>query len=308
MLRAILFLLLSVLVKGQTAATLTQPQMIETNTYTLRKVASHITSTSTNISYMQTYTKIPKVFVSIVSMYSFTPASVVTYTMTVPTVTTALFNVKYNLSCLAAGVSCTFSQIVIDYLVFDYDSYTFVQGHHGTFLVDPFSFSSDQFYLVSYMQSLVGGHSYSLNCMLSGFTGMAVAGQPYLYINALENDVLSYYLQVKFQNVTLVSFDFIRVLIDETLMDALNTGPSSLSCSIGTIFHYSDANAIERNPSPDFLPFAMFFGVSGFGGWNISLTSLVYIFNNTSPRIQANVGYILFLTSSCPANQLYVSS
>ncbi len=91
-------------------------------------------------------------------------------------------------------------------------------------------------------------------------------------------------------------------------MNAASTGISSLTCNIGTIYHYSDPNIVEDNPSPDFLPFAMFYGVSGFGSYDVSLTSLTYIFNNTIPRIQANIGYILFITKSCPTNQLYVSS
>jgi hypothetical protein len=92
------------------------------------------------------------------------------------------------------------------------------------------------------------------------------------------------------------------------MMNAASTGPSSLTCTIGTIVHYADVNAVERNPSPDFLPFAVFFGVSGFSGYDISLTNLTYIFNNTTPRMSANIGYILFLTSSCPSNQLYVTT
>ncbi len=77
---------------------------------------------------------------------------------------------------------------------------------------------------------------------------------------------------------------------------------------MGTIYLYSDANVVENNPTPDFLPFAMLYGIKGFTGVKISLTSLVYLFNNTIPRIQANIGYLLFVTLSCPTSQLYVSA
>lgn len=137
---------------------------------------------------------------------------------------------------------------------------------------------------------------------------MTITGTPSLYISLIENNQNSYYLGVRFQNILLVSFNYVRILIDETMMNAANTGSTSLICSTGTIVHYADPNAIERNPSPDFLPFAVFFGVTGFSGYDITLTNLTYIFNNTTPRMTANIGYILFLTSSCPSNQLYVTS
>jgi hypothetical protein len=137
---------------------------------------------------------------------------------------------------------------------------------------------------------------------------MVILSQPTLYIDTIYNNRHSYYLNIRFGGMTVATVHYVRILIDETTMNLMNTGQSSLSCDTGTIYHYSDANAIEHNPSPDFLPFAMFFGVSGFGGWKISLSSLVYIFNNTTPRMQANIGYILFITSSCPSNQLYVST
>lgn len=94
------------------------------------------------------------------------------------------------------------------------------------------------------MQQLIDGHSYSLNCILSGFTGMTITGTPSLYINVIGNSMTSYFLGVSFENLVLVSFNYVRILIDETIMNAANTGPSSLTCSIGTIVHYADPNAI----------------------------------------------------------------
>lgn len=95
------------------------------------------------------------------------------------------------------------------------------------------------------MQQLIRGNSYSLNVMLSGFTDMAIGtSQPYLYINAYQNNRRTYFLEVRFQNVVLVSFNYIRIIIDQTMMNSLNTGPSSLTCSVGTIVHYSDPHAI----------------------------------------------------------------
>jgi hypothetical protein len=63
------------------------------------------------------------------------------------------------------------------------------------------------------MTPLTLGNSYSLNCMLSGFS-MSITGTPYLYIYAHYFNLDYYYLEVNFQNVALVSFNFIRVLID----------------------------------------------------------------------------------------------
>jgi hypothetical protein len=43
---------------------------------------------------------------------------------------------------------------------------------------------------------------------------MSITGTPYLYIYAHYFNLDYYYLEVNFQNVALVSFNFIRVLID----------------------------------------------------------------------------------------------
>ena len=67
----------------------------------------------------------------------------------------------------------------------------------------------------------------------------------------------------------------------------------------------SDPNMIENNSNPDFLPFAMLYGVKGWTGLSFSLTNFPYIFNNTNPRVTLTIGYLLFQTKSCPTNQLY---
>jgi hypothetical protein len=94
----------------------------------------------------------------------------------------------------------------------------------------------------------------------------------------------------------------LRILIDNTDMQNAVTGVSSLICSSGTIVHFSDPQSIENNGSPDFLPFAMLYGIKGWNGLNFSLTSFTYLFNNTNPRVQVNIGYILFQTSTCPTS------
>jgi hypothetical protein len=58
---------------------------------------------------MQNYANAPQVFVSIITMQSFTPMSVVTYTMTVSTITNTYFKVQYSIICVVGGGSCTFT-------------------------------------------------------------------------------------------------------------------------------------------------------------------------------------------------------
>lgn len=89
-------------------------------------------------------------------------------------------------------------------------------------------------------------------------------------------------------------------------MDSKVNGPGDLVCSVGSIVHLKDPNAIENNEKPDYLPFAMFYGIKGWEGFSFDLPALTYIFNNSNPRVQVNIGYILFQTKSCPANQGYV--
>ncbi len=76
---------------------------------------------------MQNYTNTPLVFVSIISMQSFTVGSVVNFVQSVTTITKTYFTIEYSFSCIAALINCTFTQIDIDYLVFDFSSYPFVQ-------------------------------------------------------------------------------------------------------------------------------------------------------------------------------------
>lgn len=89
-------------------------------------------------------------------------------------------------------------------------------------------------------------------------------------------------------------------------MDSRVTGPSDLICSTGTIEHFSDPNVLENNPEPSYLPFSMMYGIKGWQGLKFDLPSLTYIFRNSDPGIQANIGYLLLLTKACPSNQGYV--
>lgn len=128
MISPFLLLLLLPQLLAQSQVTLTQPPLIETNTYTLRKNSTNITAFSTNISYMQAYTDAPLVFTSIVSMYSFTTGSALSFTIAIDTITHTYFTVTYSISCQVGGVTfCSFSEIVIDYLAYDFDTYPFVQ-------------------------------------------------------------------------------------------------------------------------------------------------------------------------------------
>lgn len=97
-----------------------------------------------------------------------------------------------------------------------------------------------------------------------------------------------------------------RILVDKTEMEARVTGPSDLICSTGTIIHFSDPAAIENNPEPSYLPFAMIYGIKGWQGLGFKLPDLTNIFRNSKPPIQANIGYLLLQTKTCPSNQGYV--
>jgi hypothetical protein len=50
------------------------------------------------------------------------------------------------------------------------------------------------------------------------------------------------------------------MLINVSLMTAAGDGINSISASLGTIYHSSDPLVIENNPTPDYLPFALFYG------------------------------------------------
>lgn len=129
---------------------------------------------------MQNYTENPQIFISLVNMQSFTPSSLVSFSVTIDTITLTSFILKYTTSCIVLGISCSFSEIVIDYLVFDYFSYSFVMIVKETFLIDPAITLNDHFYKVKYMQQLDNTKNYSLSCMLAGFTNMAITGEPSL--------------------------------------------------------------------------------------------------------------------------------
>ena len=50
----------------------------------------------------------------------------------------------------------------------------------------------------------------------------------------------------------------------------------------------------------------MLYGIKGWVGPSFDLPSLTYIFNNSDPRVDVNIGYALFQAIGCPSNQLYV--
>lgn len=112
---------------------------------------------------------------------------------------------------------------------------------------------------------------------------------------------------MKYNGTNTIKIHIVRIVVITTIIDQQSTTLGGLGCLLGTIYHYSDPNAIENNVQPDYLPFAMFYGVKGWVGTNITAAQFNYIFENTNPRVTVNIGYLLFITKSCPANQLYVA-
>lgn len=71
---------------------------------------------------------------------------------------------------MVGGVTvCSFSEIVIDYLAYDFDTYPFVQILQQSLTLDASASTNNQYYVIEYMQTLTNGNSYAINCMLSGF-------------------------------------------------------------------------------------------------------------------------------------------
>jgi hypothetical protein len=160
---------------------------------------------------------------------------------------------------------------------------------------------------MQYMNPLSNGHTYQLNMVLAGFTDMQLTGEPGLYVDAVQSDTVYYLLNVQFSNLVVANIQLVRTLIDVTAMNNAWVSVSSLISQTGTIYLFRDPLAIESNAIPDYIPFGLFYGIKGFTAWNITLTKMPYIFINVVPRMQANIGYTLFLTKSCSVNQSYVS-
>ena len=75
----------------------------------------------------------------------------------------------YDLNCLISGVVCDITKIEINYLVFDYVTYPFIQPINKNFVIDPLSMLLNQYYEIYYTNSLDHHTTYSLNCLFSGF-------------------------------------------------------------------------------------------------------------------------------------------
>ena len=142
--------------------------------------------------------------------------------------------------------------------------------------------------------------------MLVGYTNLQLTGTPSLYVDAVQYSNDSYLVNIKRVNVQVQKVQVLRVLVDQTIMLEMATNYTDLLCSMGTIVHVADPLAIENNPDPSFLPFAMLYGVKGWLGDGFDLPALTYIFNNSDPRVEVNIGFVLFQTKTCPSNQLYV--
>ena len=98
------------------------------------------------------------------------------------------------------------------------------------------------------------------------------------------------------------------MLINKSLMEFMTLNYTDLNCSSGTITHLSDPLYVTANSRPSYLPFAMLYGIKGWTGDNFDLPQLGNLFENLEPKVDVRIGYILFQTSSCPADQLYVAS
>lgn len=160
------------LVMSQTQMTLTQPPYIETNSVILRLINNNgpnITNTSSTITYIQQYNRVPAVHLSLTSMYNFPNSSTVSFIQTANNITLTYFDIAYSLSCIQAGINCSITRIDINYLVFDYLLYYYVTLYDFTFTVNP-SLLTNQFYSMTYMERLDWPIlSYALNCYISGF-------------------------------------------------------------------------------------------------------------------------------------------
>jgi hypothetical protein len=120
----------------------------------------------------------------------------------------------YDLTCMISGVVCDITKIEINYLVFDYATYPFIQPINENFILDPLSILFNQYYEIRYTDNLDHHNTYSLNCLLSGFQSLLVIGEPFLYLDVVYNDRRTYFFNIEFRNLALISVDFIRILID----------------------------------------------------------------------------------------------
>lgn len=194
------------------------------------------------------------------------------------------------------------------YLAFDYATYPFIQPLTFNHTMDPSLTLTNQYYQIRYMQNIQGGHAVKIACLLAGFDSLLLTGQPSLYVGAVQKNPNSYLLNVRFTNLLVGSLQVVRMLIDETDMNAAWVDVNSLTCEIGTIYHSADPLVIENNPTPDYVPFGIFYGAQGFTGWNITIAQMSYMFNNSFPRVSVHISYTLFLTKSCPTNSMYVTA
>jgi hypothetical protein len=227
----------------------------------------------------------------------------------VSSVSTSRLEQELEVSMLVGMTEYKFSQVHVMYLAFDFWSYPYIQLHSLELPV-PNLFDNEYLavdYLPGSPTSLNQSHNYQLNALLSGFRNMVLTGTPRLSIDALPLNNDSYLLKVERVNLTVGAVQVLRVLIDRSQMmeDFLNY--TDMVCSSGTIHHYADPLAVSTNPGPSFLPFAMLYGVKGWLGLSFNLQALPYIFNNSSPGVEVEIGYVLFQTKMCPTDLLYVS-
>jgi hypothetical protein len=64
----------------------------------------------------------------------------------VKTITLTSFTLSYSLFCLAGLTSCSFAEIDINYLVYEFLTYSFVQILEEVFTLDPTVAITNQFY------------------------------------------------------------------------------------------------------------------------------------------------------------------
>ena len=93
-------------------------------------------------------------------------------------------------------------------------------------------------------------------------------GPPLLDINAQHYSNDSYLLQVKRDNLTVETIFVLRILINVSEMN-LTSNQTSLTCQTDSILHQSDLNSVAsmNRVEPDYLPFAMLYGIKGWEGY-----------------------------------------
>lgn len=83
------------LAAAQVEVQLKQPSLVETDSYTLRRIASNITNLTNTIPFLQNYPTNPQIVLSLASLYSFQPLSQSSFLQQVKSVSNTAFVIRY---------------------------------------------------------------------------------------------------------------------------------------------------------------------------------------------------------------------